>query len=251
MPVAEPAAIGDVHKRALTIVVKQAALAYAGDEEVGETVVIVISHGDAQAVHLHIQARAPGHVCEGAVAIVVVEAQGGAALFVARPVHAVDEDDVLPAVVIVIQKRAAGTQRFGQIFAAERAAVCLEIDAGRRSHFDKAQRKRGLGIRGRPACRQKKRTARKEIPAGHGIWTRPLRTAYRTNSAVRWMPSASIRLARCTETVFTLRSSNAAISLLDLPSAINWRICFSRLVSLPSLASGSSLEDSRPGAMTF
>src|SRR5579859_1670569 len=177
MPVAEPAVIGDVHKRALTSVVKQAALAYAGNEEVGKAVVIEIAHGDAEAVHLDIQTRALGYVGEGAVSIVVVEAQCGALPLVARPVHAVDEDDVLPAVVIVIQKRAAGAQCLGQIFAAERAAVVLEIDASRRSDFNKAQRQPGFRIRGGPACTQKKRTAEKEIPAGHGIWTKPLRTA--------------------------------------------------------------------------
>src|ERR1039457_5214219 len=41
----------------------------------------------------------------------------------------------------------------------------------------------------------------------------PFLTAHTTNSVVRWIPSADMRLARCTETVFTLKLRIAAISL--------------------------------------
>ena len=50
--------------------------------------------------------------------------------FVAGPVHAVDQQDVLPAVVIVIEERAAGAESFGEEFAAVGAGIVVEVDAG-------------------------------------------------------------------------------------------------------------------------
>ena len=72
-----------------------------------------------------------GDIGERAVAIVAVEAQRGALAFVARPIHAVDQQDVEPAVAVVIEKGAARAQGFGQILGAEGAAVVPEIDARR------------------------------------------------------------------------------------------------------------------------
>ena len=54
---------------------------------------------------------------------------------VSGPVGAVDQQNVLPAVAIVVKKGAAGAQRLGQEFSAEGSAVVLEVDAGlARSH---------------------------------------------------------------------------------------------------------------------
>jgi hypothetical protein len=48
------------------------------------------------------------------------------------PVHAAEEQDVLPAVGVVVEKRAAGPQCFREQLAAIRPAVVAEPDAGRR-----------------------------------------------------------------------------------------------------------------------
>ena len=47
-----------------------------------------------------------------------------------RPVHRVDEQDVLPSVAVGIEKEAAGAKRLRQIFLSECAAVVDEPDAG-------------------------------------------------------------------------------------------------------------------------
>ena len=47
------------------------------------------------------------------------------------PVHAVDEQDVLPAVVVVVEERAAGAERLGQQLAAVGAVVVTERQPGR------------------------------------------------------------------------------------------------------------------------
>ena len=49
----------------------------------------------------------------------------------AGPIHAVDQQDVQPAVGVVIEERAARPQCFGQKLGAVRAAVVPELDAGR------------------------------------------------------------------------------------------------------------------------
>ncbi len=43
---------------------------------------------------------------------------------------AVDQQNVLPAVAIVVEKGAAGAESFRQELAAERAAVVLKLDSG-------------------------------------------------------------------------------------------------------------------------
>src|SRR4029079_16347683 len=72
---------------------------------------------------------------------------------------------------------------------------------------------------------------RSRQPAPHSGRTRPFFTANSASSAVLCTPSALIRFARCTATVFTLRSSITAISLFDLPCAMSCSTCCSRCVS--------------------
>ncbi len=81
-----PRGVGDVNERAFAGVAEQPVLADAGDENVGEAVVVVIADGHAHAVEFNIEAGARGYIGEGAVAVVVVEAKRGAVLLVAGPV---------------------------------------------------------------------------------------------------------------------------------------------------------------------
>ena len=125
----KPARVGYVDESSFAGVAEEPVLAHASDENVGKTVVVVIANRDAHAIHFDIESGARRHVGESSVAVVVVEAQRGAALLVARPVRAIDQQNVLPAVAIVIEEGAAGAQSFGQEFSAEGAAVVLEMNA--------------------------------------------------------------------------------------------------------------------------
>ena len=127
----EAARARDVHERALAGVAEQAVLADAGDEEVGEAVVVEVADRDAHAVQLDVEAGGARDVGERAVAVVAIEAQRRALPLVPGPVHAVDEQDVLPAVGVVVEERAAGAERLGQQLAAVGAAVVAELQAGR------------------------------------------------------------------------------------------------------------------------
>ena len=136
---AEPGLLRDVDERALAGIAEEAVLADGGDQKIGEPVVVVVRDGDAHAVHFEIEARAFRNVRECAVAIVAIEAQGGTAALVAGPVGAVDQQDVEPAIAIVVEKGAAGAECFGQVFGAESPAVVLKGKAGLRGDVGEAE----------------------------------------------------------------------------------------------------------------
>ena len=116
-------------KLAVAQVVKQAVAFERGDVDVFAAVIVIVGDGDSHAVHLDVEAAARGDVREGAVAIVAIERGQGAASS-RRPVFAVDEQDVGPAVAIGIEKRASGPQGFRQILLPRSAAVVDEMNAG-------------------------------------------------------------------------------------------------------------------------
>src|SRR5207253_9466769 len=74
---------------------------------------------------LDVKPRAFGDIGKSAVAIVAVETQGRAPALVAGPVHAIDEQNVLPAVGVVIQKRATRAERLRKQLAADRKSTRL------------------------------------------------------------------------------------------------------------------------------
>ena len=117
-------------KSAAAVVLEEAVLPDRGDQQVGKAVVVVVADGHAHAVHFHRQAGALGDVGEGAVAVVAVEPHGGALAAMAGPVHAVDQQNIQPAIGIVIEEGAARAHGFRQILGAECAAVVAELDAG-------------------------------------------------------------------------------------------------------------------------
>ena len=132
LPRVEAAALRDVDEPALAGIAEQAVLTDAGHQQVGEPVVVPVADRHAHPVHLDIQARGARDVRERAVAVVAIEREGRSLPGVAGPIHAVDEQDVLPAVGVVIQEGAPGAERFRQELAAVCAAVVRECDARRR-----------------------------------------------------------------------------------------------------------------------
>lgn len=103
-------------------------MAHAGNENVGEAIIVVIADGYAHSVHFDIETRAFGDVAEGSVAIVAVESQRRLLPPVARPIHAINEQNVLPAVGVVIEKGAARPERFGKQLSTVGAGVVLELN---------------------------------------------------------------------------------------------------------------------------
>ena len=119
----------DLNKSAPAGVAEETALSDASDENVRKAIVVVVADRNAHAVHLDIEAGAFGDVGEGAVAIVAVETQRGALSFVTGPVRSVEEQNVLPAVSVVVEKGATGAERFWEQFSAVSAGIVLKPDS--------------------------------------------------------------------------------------------------------------------------
>src|SRR5438046_7954528 len=98
-------------------------LSYAGDQDVGKTVVVVIPNRDSHPVHLHVKTGAAGNVGESAVAVIAVESKGGPLAPVPRPINAIHQQDVLPPIAVIVQEGAPRTQSFRQEFSTVGAAV--------------------------------------------------------------------------------------------------------------------------------
>ena len=119
------------------------------DIEIDVAVVVVVRRGDAHAIHLDRQAGLPRDVGERPVAIVVVQRRIRRWSRVTGPVRRVDEEDVLPSVVVDVDERGAGAQRLGQVLLAERAAVVAEVDASRLRDVREGDRRACRRQRGR------------------------------------------------------------------------------------------------------
>ena len=141
-------------KAPAAVVLKEAVLSDGGDQQIGKAVVVVVADRHAHAVHFHRQAGARGDIGERAVAVVAVEPHGGALAAVIGPVHAVDQQNIEPAIAIVVEERAAGAHGLRQALGAERAAVVMELNAGRGGDVGEAKVRAGAR-----AARARQRTA--------------------------------------------------------------------------------------------
>ncbi len=135
----------NVRERAVTVVVKQVVLTVRSDEEIVVAVVVVVTHGHAHSQKFHIQARFMRRVRKRTVMIVVVQLRGGMFLNVARPVHPVDEKNVRPAVIVVIDESNARSHGFGQKFLSKCAIVVDKANAGLLRNIAELDRSRFRG----------------------------------------------------------------------------------------------------------
>ena len=89
---------------------------YSSDEDVFETVVIVISDGDAHSKQFRIQASGSGDIAKGPIVIVAVK---GCTQLPRRTIKAagtgIHQEDVHPAVVVVVEDRDACARHLGKI----------------------------------------------------------------------------------------------------------------------------------------
>ena len=70
-----------------------------------------------------------GHVGKGAVTVVAVKPKGRCLALVTRPVHAIDKQDVLPSVAVIVEESAARAERFRKKFASIGATVVQKLNA--------------------------------------------------------------------------------------------------------------------------
>ena len=117
----------DVGEHAFAAVVEEDVLAVTSDEDVVETVVIVIGDGDSGCPDGTAQAGLRGYVFECAVAIIVIQANGGFGWSGAGAALACEDYDVLPAIVVVIDEGYAAADGFLDVV----GSVFVAVDYGR------------------------------------------------------------------------------------------------------------------------
>src|SRR5579883_864428 len=142
--VQQAGAFGHIGEGAVAVVVEQQVLAPAGDEKIVEAVVIVIPDGDAGGPHGAAQAGFFGDIGERAVAMVAVEPDRRARRRV-LPAPAGEQNDILPAVVVIIDEGDAAAHRIHDVVVDLRAAIDdRRAQAGGGSYVHE------LGIEGQP-----------------------------------------------------------------------------------------------------
>ena len=122
---------GGVVEVSLAVVAKKIAAADRRHVEIGVAVVVIVAHGHALAVKRLVEPGFLGDVFKVSLAVVAVEGLGRRRLdLVAGPVRRVDEEQVLVAVAVVVEKGDARAHGLGQELGAEGAVVVHELDAG-------------------------------------------------------------------------------------------------------------------------
>ena len=121
---------GDVGEGAVAIVVEELVVIDAGDVEVDESVVVVVSGGDAHGVAEAGEAGLRGDVGEGSVAVVVEEAvvEGGIGFVERWDLGAVGEEEVEQTVVVVVEGGDSAGHGFDGVAVRAGAAVEGEGD---------------------------------------------------------------------------------------------------------------------------
>ncbi len=108
---------GHISEGAVAIITIENAASVLRDVEIGKAVRIVVTHRNAHPVATARDAGRLGDVRKCSVAVVVVECVSqrmGRSIKIALP--AVDQIDVHPPVIVIVEKCAARPGRFGQIF---------------------------------------------------------------------------------------------------------------------------------------
>ena len=138
---------GDVLEGPVAAIAVERVGLQAGDEQVGMPVVVVIAHGDAQAVTPPPGDRGDsgflGHVLEGAVAAVAKEPvarspsrRAGATASPPAEVSALDAVHIEPAVAVEVEQAHASRDRLGQQSAAGSGRCRSEAETGGRGVVD-------------------------------------------------------------------------------------------------------------------
>src|SRR5260370_21012796 len=173
---ARPAAVGLssfrglIVESAVAIVVVQNIFAVAGDVQIGETVIVIVAHGDAHAVVAVAgdgKARGLSNVREIAIAMLAVQAIPVTRIVTVKLFRdfqyigylaAIYKEYVEQTIVVIVEQRRAARHSFNQEFARRRRISKKKIDPAQRLHLEN-------GACGNSGCKAQKITPRK--PTSH------------------------------------------------------------------------------------
>src|SRR5262249_45790652 len=100
--------------------------AEGGEVKIVVAVVVVVADRTSETIGFDRQTRLLGHLGESAVMVVVVKRRkrfGSRGM--PRPVHGIEEEKILPPVIVIVDKTNPAAHRFGEIFLTECAGIVL------------------------------------------------------------------------------------------------------------------------------
>ena len=128
-PVAQPGLTRHIDEGAFSIVLKKPVLADTGNKHILMPVVVVVSDSNTHPVHTHRESGGFSDVSKRAVPIVLIQFQRGSLKRPSGPVRAVKDQNVEPAIAVVIEKRATRPHSLREVLGAKRPGVVMEINA--------------------------------------------------------------------------------------------------------------------------
>src|SRR5262249_16003551 len=132
----EPPFFGYIVERPIAVVVVQDAAAILRDVQIGEAVSVVIPYSGAHAVATPENSSLLRHVSERAVAVVAIKRVAKRRLWIVEiALAAVDQVDVHPTVVVIIEESATGSGRFRQVVFRRAPVYMTKGDAASRCGY--------------------------------------------------------------------------------------------------------------------
>ena len=155
--------IGHVGEGPVAVVVIENVTVEVRDVEIDIPVIVVVGRDGSHPVRCVFQSSLLGHVGERAVAVVAVEAILSAGAAVGWKRARLDDVEVHPAIVVVIEPGHARSHRLGKLVCRRRPAVVQELQA--RPGRDIGEHDRAAGVPGR-FLRRNRRESRVTRQAG-------------------------------------------------------------------------------------
>src|SRR5713101_5721321 len=114
-----------------------------GNVNIDVAVVVVVADRASQAIFLESEAGSTGDIGKSAIMIVVIERRERLAAVMFRPISGVDQQDVLPAVIVIVEEACSRPHGFGKVLLSEGAVVVFEVNASLSGYISKLNRARG------------------------------------------------------------------------------------------------------------
>ncbi len=159
---------GYIGESAVPVVSIQRVLAPVGEEEIVEAVIVIVADGHGRCPAGASEAGFPGHIGESAVSIIPVQPVDGA-FGRAFQAGAAQQEDVEPAVVVIVKQRAAAAHGFEDVRLAIGSPVNeRRMQSGLARDIDEARMERKSGWL---SARQRFDTARRyALTKSRGHW---------------------------------------------------------------------------------
>src|ERR1043166_1632816 len=228
---AQASLFADIGERAVAVVVIKNRVAVGGHEDIGEAVVVIVGDRYAHAESAAGYARGFGHVGERAVAIVLVERVANR-LFrleeIAWP--AIDQVDVHPTVVVVVQECAAGAHRLRQVMLGRCGVV---VDPANPARFRGNFLEEGTRIAGRDGWSKQRQTGAPSGEKSAAIHYLQKGLIHRSTAS-----SIRVRLAGAREADLVIREAGVCTRKFELRHVARHAVCLGDTARLGVLRGG-------------